>query len=162
MSCKFSQKSQKTKIIKAKLKKMITLVVDFHSSTMYLQSQKFLVLVTTLKYFFQSVRKILSGPCKKHCFYWLLCLKHFLYWRVFFHLINSFQLSLIMFSPFVTIFWGGATKTWFSIYITHSSVNFIWFVFLRHPKFDDRPLFKARALFNFLNSLKIYLGKKHI
>ena len=42
---------------------MITLVVDFHSSTMYLQSQKFLALVTTLKYFFQSVRKILSGPC---------------------------------------------------------------------------------------------------
>ena len=42
---------------------MITLVVDFHSSTTYLQSQKFLALVTTLKYFFQSVRKILSGPC---------------------------------------------------------------------------------------------------
>ena len=63
VSRKFSQKSQKTKIIKAKLKKMITLEVDFHSSTMYLQSQKFLALVTTLKYFFQSVRKILSGPC---------------------------------------------------------------------------------------------------
>ena len=42
---------------------MITLVVDFHSSTTYLQSQKFLALVTTLKYFFQSVRKIFSGPC---------------------------------------------------------------------------------------------------
>ena len=28
---------------------MITLVVDFHSSTTYLQSQKFLALVTTLK-----------------------------------------------------------------------------------------------------------------
>ena len=42
---------------------MITLVVDFHSSTTYLQSQKFLALVTTLKYLFQSVRKILSGPC---------------------------------------------------------------------------------------------------
>ena len=42
---------------------MITLVVDFHSSTTYLQSQKFLALVTTLKYFFQSVQKILSGPC---------------------------------------------------------------------------------------------------
>ena len=42
---------------------MITLVVDFHSSTTYFQSQKFLALVTTLKYFFQSVRKILSGPC---------------------------------------------------------------------------------------------------
>ena len=42
---------------------MITLVVDFHSSTTYLQSQKFLALVTTLKYFFQSIRKILSGPC---------------------------------------------------------------------------------------------------
>ena len=52
-----------TKIIKAKLKKMITLVVNFHSSTTYLQSQKFLALVTTLKYFFQSVQKILSGPC---------------------------------------------------------------------------------------------------
>ena len=44
---------------------MITLVVDFHSSTTYLQSQKFLALVTTLKYFFQSDRKILSGPCIK-------------------------------------------------------------------------------------------------
>ena len=43
---------------------MITPVVDFHSSTTYLQSQKFLALVTTLKYFFQSVRKILSGPCR--------------------------------------------------------------------------------------------------
>ena len=42
---------------------MITLVVDFHSSTTYLQSQMFLALVTTLKYFFQSVQKILSGPC---------------------------------------------------------------------------------------------------
>ena len=42
---------------------MITLVVDFHSLTTYLQSQKFLALVTTLKYFFQSVRKIFSGPC---------------------------------------------------------------------------------------------------
>ena len=42
---------------------MITLVVDFHSSTTYLQSQKFLALVTTSKYFFQSVRKILLGPC---------------------------------------------------------------------------------------------------
>ena len=62
MSRKFSQKSQKTKIIKAKLKKMITLVVDFHSSTTYLQSQKFLALVTTLKYFFQSVRKNIVGP----------------------------------------------------------------------------------------------------
>ena len=61
MSRKFSQKSQKTKIIKAKLKKMITLVVDFHSSTTYLQSQKFLVLVTTLKYFFQSVQKNIVG-----------------------------------------------------------------------------------------------------
>ena len=49
MSRKFSQKSQKTKIIKAKLKKMITLEVDFHSSTTYLQSQKVLALVTTLK-----------------------------------------------------------------------------------------------------------------
>ena len=46
---------------------MITLVVDFHSSTTYLQSQKFLALVTTLKYFFQSVRKILSGPCSGRC-----------------------------------------------------------------------------------------------
>ena len=65
MSRKFSQKSQKTEIIKAKLKKqIITLVVDFHSSTTYLQSQTFLTLVTTLKYFFQSVRKILSGPGK--------------------------------------------------------------------------------------------------
>ena len=63
MSRKFSQKSQKTKIIIAKLKIMITLVVDFHSSITYLQSQKFLALVTTLKYFFQSDRKILSGPC---------------------------------------------------------------------------------------------------
>ena len=63
VSRKFSQKSQKTKIIKAKLNKMITLVVDFHSSTTYLQSQEFLALVTTLKYFFQSVQKILSGPC---------------------------------------------------------------------------------------------------
>ena len=65
VSRKFSQKSQKTKIIKAKLKKRITLVVDFHSSTTYLQSQKFLALVTTLKYFFQSVRKILSGACNQ-------------------------------------------------------------------------------------------------
>ena len=63
MSREFLQKSQIAKIIKAKLKKIITLVVDFYSSTTYLQSQKFLALVTTLKYFFQSVRKILSGPC---------------------------------------------------------------------------------------------------
>ena len=45
----FRKKSQKAKIIKAKLKKMITLVVDVHSSTTYLQSQKFLALVATLK-----------------------------------------------------------------------------------------------------------------
>ena len=65
VSRKFSQKSQKTKIIKAKLKKMITLVVDFHSSTTYLQSQKFLALVTTLKSFFQSVRKYCRAPVVK-------------------------------------------------------------------------------------------------
>ena len=64
VSRKFSQKSQKNKIIKAKLKEMVTPVVDFHSSTTYLQSQKFLALVTTSKYFFQSVRKILSSPCR--------------------------------------------------------------------------------------------------
>ena len=69
MSRKFSQKSQKTKIIEAKLKKMISQVVDFHSSTTYLQSQKILALGTTLKYFFQSVRKILSGPCMSRCEY---------------------------------------------------------------------------------------------
>ena len=62
MSRKFSQKSQKTKIIKAKLKKMITLVVDFHSSTTYLQSQKFLALETTLKYFFKVSEKYCRAP----------------------------------------------------------------------------------------------------
>ena len=56
---------------------MITLVVDFHSSTTYLQSQKFLALVTTLKYFFQSVRKILLDPCtwtRLRLIYSLFCL----------------------------------------------------------------------------------------
>ena len=36
--------------------------MDFHSSTTYLQSQKFLELVTTLKYFFQSVQKYCRAP----------------------------------------------------------------------------------------------------
>ena len=69
---------------------MITLVVDFHSSTMYLQSQKFLALVTTLKYFFQSVRKILLSP------YSLLALSRFPYYspiadgeKIWFHVFHK-------------------------------------------------------------------------
>ena len=62
MSRKFSQKSQKTKIIKVKLKEMVTLVVDFHSSTTYLQSQKFLALVTTSKCFFSKCPKNIVEP----------------------------------------------------------------------------------------------------
>ena len=65
MLCKFLQKSQKTKIIKAKLKKMITLVVYF-TPQLRTYNLKFLALVTTLKYFFQSVRKILSGLCTRN------------------------------------------------------------------------------------------------
>ena len=35
----------------------------------------------------------------------------------------------------------------FSIHITHSSVNFMWFTLLSQQKFDDRCLFKPEALF---------------
>ena len=53
-----------------------------------------------------------------------------------------------IFSPFVNIFFF--TKIYLSIYITHSSVNFTWFALLSSQKFNDRPLFKPGALFNFL------------
>ena len=39
------------------------------------------------------------------------------------------------------------TKTYFSMHITHSSVNFTWFVLLTHQIFDDRILFKPGASF---------------
>ena len=45
--------------------------------------------------------------------------------------------------PFVKIFF---TKTCFSVHITHSFVNFIWFVFLNHQRFHERPLFKPGAI----------------
>ena len=47
---------------------MITLVVDFHSLTTYLQSQKFFAQVTTLKYFFQSVQKYCRAPVHNQYF----------------------------------------------------------------------------------------------
>ena len=34
----------------------------------------------------------------------------------------------------------------FSIHITHSSVNFMWFSLLSYTKFNDRPRFKPGAL----------------
>ena len=68
MSRKFSQKSQKTKIIKAKLKKMITLVVDFHSSTTYLQSQKFFGTSDHLEVFFSKCPKNIVGPLYVYAF----------------------------------------------------------------------------------------------
>ena len=43
------------------------------------------------------------------------------------------------FRQFVNIFW---TKTCFSIYIRHFSVNFSWFALLNYQKFDDRSVFK--------------------
>ena len=48
-----------------------------------------------------------------------------------------------IFSPLVNIFG-------FSVHITHSCVNFIWFALLSHQAFNDRPLFKRGELFNFL------------
>ena len=36
-------------------------------------------------------------------------------------------------------------ETCFSVHVTHSSVNFIWFTFLSHQKFHDIPLFKSEA-----------------
>ena len=62
MSRKFLQKSQKTTIIKAKLKKNDYASSGFYSSTTYLESQKFLALVTTLKYFFLKCPKNIVGP----------------------------------------------------------------------------------------------------
>ena len=39
-----------------------------------------------------------------------------------------------------------ATKTYFSEYVRHSSVNFAWFAILGRKKSDDRPLFKSDKL----------------
>ena len=50
-----------------------------------------------------------------------------------------------MFSPFVKIFFF-FTKTIFSLHITHTSVDFTWFVILNHQKLNDRPLFKPYEL----------------
>ena len=61
-----------------------------------------------------------------------------------------------MFSSFVNIFF---TKTSFSEHITHLSVNFTWFAFVSHQKFDDWPLFKPRALW-FAAILKNNFRKK--
>ena len=38
------------------------------------------------------------------------------------------------------------TKTYFSVHITHSSVNFTWFALISPQKFADRHLFKLRKL----------------
>ena len=64
------------------------------------------------------------------------------------------------FSLFVNII---LTKTRFSVYITHSSVNFTWFVLLCLQKFDNRPLFKPTAIWftTILNSLKTFLSDEN-
>ena len=66
----------------------------------------------------------------------------------------------LMFSPFVNIFW---IESYFSMHITHSSLNFTWFAFLNQQKFDDRPLFKSWDVClissNFVLSQKKYLCK---
>ena len=49
-----------------------------------------------------------------------------------------------MFNPFINIFLK--TKTGFSVFITHSSVNFTWFALFYHQWFDDRPLFQLGTL----------------
>ena len=48
-----------------------------------------------------------------------------------------------MFSPFANII---QTKSCFFVYISHFSVNFIWFALLTHQKFDDNSLQAWRTL----------------
>ena len=47
-------------------------------------------------------------------------------------------------------------NTWFSVYITQSSVNFTWFALLNHQKFDDGPLFNASMKMKVLKRSKIW------
>ena len=90
--------------------------------------------------------------------YWLLLLELFLYLRICVSVTWTVFLTQAcsgksMFSPLVNIF---LNKTCFFIHITHSSVNFTWFILLSHQKFDDRTLFKPGLLwfFSILDSLK--------
>ena len=42
----------------------------------------------------------------------------------------------------VSVFATSLTKLYFSVYITHFSVNFTWFALLSHQILNNRPLFK--------------------
>ena len=59
-----------------------------------------------------------------------------------FHCLNCLLPRLAVANPLVNIFF---TKTYFSIRIIHSSVNFKRVALLSQQKFDERPLFKLRA-----------------
>ena len=73
---------------------------------------------------------------------------------------NFFLLESQCFSTVFSTFWltyvlpickHFLPKTYFSIHITHFSVNFIWLAVLSHQKFVDRPLFKSGAHLIFHN-----------
>ena len=87
--------------------------------------------------------------CQHDLLYRQLSRELFLYQRVsmfpfqILSLQNQVCNSKPLLSPFINIFFN---KTCFSVYIILSSVNFIWFAFLSHEKFQDRPLFKLGAL----------------
>ena len=96
--------------------------------------------------------------------YWLLCPEVFLYWRVGLLLLKglSFQLGFVadhLFSPFVNIFF--LTSTYFSVYITSRfSVNFTWFAFLSHQKFDETTVQAWSTGFATILNLKKFLRGK--
>ena len=76
---------------------------------------------------------------------WLICHKTKPNHRIAlcFHSITYARRGKLKFSWFVIIFF---IKTCFSIYITHSPVNFTWSALHNCQKFDDRPLFNPRTL----------------
>ena len=76
--------------------------------------------------------------------YWPLNLEIFLYW--IFRWLSfqelSFRIKLEVTTPILAYF-----KTFLTVHITHSTLDFIWFALLNHQRFNDWPLFTFGELY---------------
>ena len=85
--------------------------------------------------------------CQNDPLYWSQRPKPFLCRSVSVFLLHglSFRLKLVIATPLFFF-----AKIYFSVHVTHFSVNFTWFALLSQQKFNDRLLFKLGELFDFL------------
>ena len=74
---------------------------------------------------FKEINSHESFHISEDCLYWMLPPEHFLYWRV--GVFPLYETGLSWQNQFVNNF---LTRSCFSVHITHSSVNFTWFLLL--------------------------------